>query len=132
MSKLPVKFFWKDSMNSIWHVSQAYEIHCDGLNNISKAFFDMGGTFGTTAKENEIIACKSTGLKDKKGKGEEIYQDDMVSIKKSWGSKVQEGRVIQHQDSWVVVDENGDFISGLWDAIHNYKGKIVGNFYEKG
>lgn len=67
-----------------------------------------------------------TGLKDKKGSGEDLYQKDIVLLKAEsdggYSRAEQMGIIEWIDDGWAIVDKDGEYLCSLWDYIYNYCG----------
>lgn len=58
----------------------------------------------------------------------EVYQKDIMEFKMDL--YYQYGSVEFEDDRWAIVDNEGDYMIGLWDCIENYSGKVIGNTFE--
>ena len=60
----------------------------------------------------------------------EVYQNDIIKFKTIENNMIEFGRVGFVDDGWAIVDNEGDYMIGLWDCIKNHSGKIIGNTFE--
>ena len=72
---------------------------------------------------------QSTGLKDKNGKGQEVYEDDIVEFFSEDDGKII-GIVKFLEAGFCIVDKNGEYEENLWSAVYNCSLKIIGNIWE--
>lgn len=60
----------------------------------------------------------------------EVYQKDIIKFKIIEHRMIEYGSVEFVDDRWAVVDNEGDYMIGLWDCIENCGGEVIGNTFE--
>ena len=63
-----------------------------------------------------------------RAKNGDVYHKDILEFKIN--CKITYGIVEFVDDCWAIVDNEGEYIIGLWECIYNCGGFIKGNAYE--
>lgn len=63
-------------------------------------------------------------------KNVEVYQKDIIEFKIIENNMIKYGSVEFVDDGWAVVDNESNYMIGLWDCIKNHSGEIIGNTFE--
>lgn len=82
----------------------------------------------------DFAIMQFTGLKDKNGKGQETYHQDILRVGDGYcGDHLEQGGnfIIEWvDDGWVVVNKEGTFLCTLFEAIYNRGAEVIGNVWE--
>ena len=83
---------------------------------------------------SDCILMQFTGLKDKNGKGQDTYHQDILKINDGFsGDHFEKGgnfTIEWVDDGWAVVDRDGEYFSSLWEVIYNRGAEVIGNIYQ--